>query len=162
MNVNSSLDLVFERHVELSPQILWQAWTTPELLKQWFCPRPWSIAEVEMELRAGGKFCTVMQSPEGERFPNQGSIVALEEGRRLVWTNALLEDFRPRPTDVAGTLDFAFSCDLELIPSSGGTHYRAVVRHADAESKSKHESMGFEIGWGMAFDQLVELAKGLK
>ena len=37
-----NLDLAFERFVALPPETLWAAWTTPELLMPWFCPRPWT------------------------------------------------------------------------------------------------------------------------
>jgi hypothetical protein len=33
--------------------------------------------------------------------------------------------------------------------------------HADASSKKSHEDMGFVEGWGMALDQLVEVAKSI-
>lgn len=41
----------------------------------------------------------------------------------------------------------------------GRTKYTAVAQHWTAEAKAEHEAMGFHEGWGMAADQLEELAR---
>jgi uncharacterized protein YndB with AHSA1/START domain len=43
----------------------------------------------------------------------------------------------------------------------GGTRYRAIAIHRDVDSRKRHEDMGFAEGWGIALDQLVEVAKAL-
>ena len=47
------LDLVLERVVDVPPHLVWEAWTQPEHLKKWFCPRPWKTIDCEMDLRPG-------------------------------------------------------------------------------------------------------------
>ena len=42
-----------------------------------------------------------------------------------------------------------------------GPKYTAMAIHADEETRSKHEAMGFHKGWGMALDLLVAYAKKL-
>ena len=39
------LDLLLERTVDALPALIWQAWTTPELLKKWFTPVPWQTID---------------------------------------------------------------------------------------------------------------------
>ncbi len=63
MNIDPKLDLVLERTVAVPPELVWKAWTTPEHLTPWFCPRPWTTTECVIELRPGGAFNTVMRSP---------------------------------------------------------------------------------------------------
>lgn len=65
-DVNPALDLVLQREIDVPRELVWRAWTEPEHLKQWFCPRPWSVSHCEIDLRPGGKFLTVMRSPEGK------------------------------------------------------------------------------------------------
>lgn len=43
MNIHPELDLYFERNIDIAPAAVWCGWTVPEVLMQWFCPRPWSV-----------------------------------------------------------------------------------------------------------------------
>ena len=150
------LDLSFTRHVDLNCEKIWAAWTRPDLITQWFTPAPWKTAAAEIELRPGGRFYTLMRSPEGQEFPNTGCLLDVVPNRRLVWTNAMSPGFRPAILPPGG---WHFTGIIALEPEAGGTRYTATVLHADAESCQKHAAMGFETGWGKALDQLVELMR---
>ncbi|MEZ5410271.1 MAG: SRPBCC family protein [Acidimicrobiales bacterium] len=152
-----ALDLVLERTIPVSPDRVWAAWTEPELLKQWFTPAPWKTAEVDLELRPGGRYITTMESPEGDRYPNAGCYLQVEPNRLLVFTSVMTENFRPvAPQNGAG--DLGFTARIEIEPAAdGGTHYRAVAMHADESGCKQHADMGFAEGWGAALDQLVAL-----
>ena len=156
-DVDPERDLMLERVVDASPEKIWQAWTDPELLKQWFCPRPYIVTECEINPRRGGMFRVVIESPEGERHPVEGCILEAVKNVRLTWTTMLSEGFRP--TD-GPTLDLPFTAiiDLEAIPQ--GTKYMAVAVHTDATLRKRHAEMGFEQGWGIALDQMLEMIRG--
>lgn len=156
MKIDPSLDLVLDREVPVAPAIVWAAWTQPEHLKKWFCPRPWQVTECEIDLRPGGKFRTVMRGPDGPAMDNTGCYLEVVPGQRLVWTGALGEGFRPNDTSAA---PFVFSAILTLTPKGAGTAYRAHVMHATAAAAKAHEQMGFTAGWGKALEQLVEAAQ---
>lgn len=158
MEIDENLDLVLERVVDVSPQAIWKAWTTPTSMMKWFCPRPWKTIECEMDLRPGGIFRTVMESPEGERFPNMGCILEVIENKKLVWTDALLPGYRPvvRAESGAGMLFTGF---IILEPHGMGTKYIAIARHKDQQDCKTHFDMGFHQGWGVVLDQLLEEIK---
>ena len=84
-----TLDLLLERDLDVAPAKLWACWTQPALLEKWFCPVPWRATDIEIDLRPGGRFVTVMRSPEGEEFPGSGCYLAVEPESLLVWTSAL-------------------------------------------------------------------------
>ena len=150
------LDRVFERVVDVPPAPIWKAWTTPEMLKKWFTPAPWTTPEVEVDLQPGGIFRNVMQSPDGERMINGGSYLEVVPNERLVWTSALLPGFRPAPPRTGFP---HITAAILLAPEGSGTKYTAVVMHPTEDGCKMHESMGFHKGWGTALDQLVALVK---
>jgi uncharacterized protein YndB with AHSA1/START domain len=155
--VDPALDLVLQRDVDVPPELVWRAWTEPEHLKQWFTPKPYETAAVDIDLQPGGIFHVVMRSPDGDEIDEgAGCILEVVENRRLVWTAALGPGFRPQSSD------FAFSAIISMEPSGSGTRYTAVAVHGTPELKAQHEEMGFHDGWGAALDQLVELAKTLQ
>lgn len=155
--VDPDLDLVLERVVDVPPARVFRAWTEPELLMPWFCPRPWRTTACEIDLRPGGLFRTVMEGPNGERSDDAaGCYLEVVPNERLVWTGLMGPGFRPHtiPKEVP-----AFTCILTFTPEGKGTRYRAHVMHRDPEGKQAHEAMGFHAGWGTALDQLVEFLK---
>lgn len=153
MIIDPKLDLVFERTIDVRPSLVWIAWTQPEHLKRWFTPAPWKTVGCEIDLRPGGRFRTVMQSPEGEDHHNVGAYLEVVPESRLVWTNAVIDDFRPSAH--SAEQGFRFTAHVLIEPAGTRTKYTAVVMHADPEARAKHEAMGFFEGWGAACDQLV-------
>lgn len=151
-------DLFLERIVELPPKLIWKAWTTPALVTQWFTPAPWTTPHCEIDLRPGGRFSTIMRSPDGTEVNNRGCYLEIIPNEKLVWTNAMEEGFRPAscPPDM-----FLFTAIICLVAHEKGTKYTARVVHQDEESCQKHNQMGFHEGWNAALDQLVKLAKTL-
>jgi len=154
--LDPTLDLTFERIVDVPVERLWQAWTDPSHLIHWFTPEPWSTVQAEVDLRPGGRFATLMRSPEGQEYPNAGCYLEVIPNERLVWSNAVQPGFRPAQATAAGSTDFAFTAVISLEalgPST--TRYTATVLHPDAATCQRHAAMGFHQGWGAALDQLV-------
>lgn len=143
-----ALDLVLERDIDVPVELVWEAWTSPESIKEWFCPKPWSVSSCEIDLRPGGRFNTVMRSPEGDEFPNHGCYLEVVPNQRLVFTDTLLPGFRPAPKPF-------FTAALLLAPTATGTRYTAIAIHGNEETRKQHEEMGFHDGWGTVVDQLV-------
>jgi len=105
----------------------------------------------------------VMQSPEGQKFPNMGCYLEIVENTRLTWTNALAPGFRPVPEPEAQPghecAEFLFTATIMLEKHGNGTKYAALAQHRDKAAKVRHSEMGFEEGWGTCLDQLVAMVK---
>jgi uncharacterized protein YndB with AHSA1/START domain len=146
------LDLRLERVIDVPPRLVWAAWTQAEHVKEWFAPRPWSVAECEIDLRPGGRFRTVMRSPEGKEFPGDGCYLEVVPERKLVFTDALLPGYRPSGEPF-------FTAVVTMEPHGEGTRYVATAMHGNPEARDRHEEMGFHDGWATCLDQLVEWVK---
>ena len=148
-------ELVLERHIPVAPEKLFRAWTEPELMKQWFCPRPWTTPVIETDLRPGGASFILMRGPNGEEMPNRGQYLEIVPGRRIVFTDAFVGDWQPSEKPF-------FTGVISFEPDgAGGTRYTARARHWTAADCEHHEKMGFHQGWGVATDQLAALAATL-
>ena len=79
--VDAKLDLILERILDVPVEAAWRAWTTPELIYEWFCPKPWKVVECDIDLKPGGQFRFVMQSPNGKKVPNLGCFLESGFGR---------------------------------------------------------------------------------
>jgi uncharacterized protein YndB with AHSA1/START domain len=153
-------ELTLTRLIDAPREALFRCWTEPQLIKQWFAPKPYTTPVAEVELRAGGRNLIVMKSPEGQEIPCPGTYLEVVPNRKLVFTDAYLGDWMPRD----GKPFMTAIITLEDEKGEGGkpmTRYTATVRHWSEEDKKTHEGMGFHPGWGQCADQLAALAKTL-
>ena len=147
-------ELVIERIIGAPREKLFRCWTEPELMKLWFCPKPWRVSEAKLDLRAGGASYIVMNGPDGEVMPNRGQYLEVKKNELIVFTDAYVGDW------VASEKPF-FTGIVRFEDLGGKTKYTAIARHWNAEDSAAHEKMGFHDGWGKAADQMEELAKTL-
>ncbi len=154
MAVDPKLDLVLERIIDVPVHLVWAAWTQPEHLSKWFAPAPWTVVGCEIDLRPGGRFRTVMRSPDGEDFPNDGCYLEVIPNERLVFTDALLPGYRP-------SAEPFFTGVLTLEAVGNSTRYTVMAMHRDEAAQKRHAGMGFHDGWGKALDQLVAHAASM-
>lgn len=148
----NDLELVITRLIDAPREKLFRCWTEPELMKQWFCPRPWTTPRIEVDLRPGGSNFILMAGPEGEEIPNRGVYLEIVPNEKLVFTDAFTEAWIPseKPFFV-GTITFE--------DEGGKTRYTARAGHWTKEDRDAHEKMGFHEGWMQCAQQLEDLAK---
>ncbi|MGB0966494.1 MAG: SRPBCC family protein [Litorivicinus sp.] len=155
MKLDPKTDLTFTRTINAPRALLWECWTTPKHIKNFFVPKPHGIDACEIDLRVGGKFNTTM-NVEGNKMENEGVYLEVVEGERLVFTDTYSEGWKPA-ADPFMTAIIEFADD-----GNGGTTYTATARHRSPEARQSHEDMGFYEGWGTVADQLEEYAGTLK
>lgn len=140
--------LTLHRILKVPRALVWDCWTDPAHLKNWFVPRPHTIEKIEMDVIPGGRFNTLMKV-DGNLYPNDGSILAVSPGERLVFTDLMLAGWQPVENPGLG-----FTAELILKDHPEGTDYTAIARHRTVESAQTHEAMGFQDGWGTVATQL--------
>jgi uncharacterized protein YndB with AHSA1/START domain len=147
----SDRELVLTRLIDAPREKLFKAWTDPELLKQWFSPRPWTTPVIEVDVRAGGANLIVMRGPDGTEFPNRGVYLEVVENERLVFTDAYTKAWEPSEKPFMTAI-------ITFEDEAGQTRYTARVLHWTVADREAHEKMGFHQGWGLCTDQLAALA----
>ncbi len=149
MKLDPRTDLTFTRTLPVPRALIWECWTSPEHIPNFFVPRPHRVTKCDLDLRVGGKFNTTFDV-DGNAMENNGVFLEVVDGKRLVFTDTYTEGWKPSPDPFMTAI-----LDLEDTPD-GGTTYTATARHRSPETRKSHEEMGFFDGWGTVVDQLVE------
>lgn len=147
-------ELVLTRLINAPREKVYRAWTDPELLKQWFAPKPYTTPIVEIDVRPGGSAYFVMRGPDGKDLPNHGVYLEVVPNEKLVSTDAYVKAWEPSEKPFM-TLILTFEDE------GGKTRYTARVRHWTVADREAHEKMGFHEGWGLCADQLEALVAGI-
>ena len=92
---DTKLDLEIVRLVAAPREKVWRAWSDPDILKQWWCPKPWVTDVRAFDFRSGGAFHTFMSGPDGGESDNPGLFLDVVPMERIVWTSMLVAGWRP-------------------------------------------------------------------
>ena len=139
----SDLELVITRTFNAPARIVFEAWTTPELLKRWWVPRSFgaTLLSCEADVRAGGKYRFEIGHGDSTMV-FFGKYIEVIPYSRLVWTNEESEDV------AVTTLTFEEKAGKTLL-----------VQHERYPSKQALDAAiaGMEGGMAETFTQLDEL-----
>jgi uncharacterized protein YndB with AHSA1/START domain len=147
-------ELVLTRVVDAPRERLFQGWTDPALLPQWFAPAPLTTTVHELDVRPGGVFRVTMRDPNGTEYPAHGVYLEIVKNERIVTTDAY-----DGPGWQPSAKPFMTAIITFEDAGPGKTRYTARARHWSAADREAHEKMGFHEGWGQCLDQLVALVK---
>jgi uncharacterized protein YndB with AHSA1/START domain len=148
--MSADRELVLTRLINAPREKVYRAWTDPELLKQWFAPKPYTTPVVEIDVRPGGSAYFVMRGPDGKDLPNRGVYLEVVPNAKLASTDAYVKAWEPSEKPFM-TLILTFEDE------GGKTRYTARVRHWTVADRETHEKMGFHGGWSLCTDQLEAL-----
>ena len=85
-NPTSTAVLRITRTFPASRDRVFEAFTRPELLRQWWGPAGFSLPQAELELRVGGGYRFGMQPPQGDVIYLRGVFKEIERPSRLAYT----------------------------------------------------------------------------
>lgn len=60
--------IVIERVFDASREMVWKAWTDPEVVKQWWGPKDFTAPSIKIDFRVGGKYVFCMHGPKGSEW----------------------------------------------------------------------------------------------
>jgi uncharacterized protein YndB with AHSA1/START domain len=142
--------ILITRRFAAAPELVWTAWTTPELVRRWWNAKRGEVTVADVDLRVGGRWRWVMVVEGGFEVGFHGEYREIVPHRRLVAT----EVFEGMP-------DAEALNTLTLTPDGDGTLLTILVEHATREHRDGHIASGMEDGMQDALDLLDEVAAGL-
>jgi uncharacterized protein YndB with AHSA1/START domain len=135
-----------ERRFAAPAQAVFEAWTSPELLRRWYPPgADWDTPVAEVDLRVGGRLRVVMRSPDGEEFGGGGEYREITPPTRLVFT------WEWDRSDVAEGVQLV---EIDFTEHPDGTTTVVMTNRGlvDEQSRRSHRE-----GWEGSFDNLDRL-----
>lgn len=97
-------EVIFNRIFDAPINLVWEAWTTPEHLAQWWGPTGFTLTTYEMEVKPGSVWRFMMHGPDGTDFPNKVQYLEVDKPKRLVY----------RHVDDDGSMDVAFTVTVTM------------------------------------------------
>ena len=142
--------ILITREFNAPKLLVYRAWTTPELIKQWWSGERGKVTSVEVDLRVGGKWRYVMIANAGFEVAFNGEYREIVPNERIVST----EVFEAMPDDYAVDT-------LTLTEHDGRTTLTVLVQHNSKEARDGHIESGMEGGLQEALDKLEKVAISL-
>ena len=101
----SEWELVFTRVFDAPRELVFEAWTNPKHLAQWWGPRGFTNTIHEMNVRPGGVWRLVMHGPDGVDYHNKMVFLEVVKPERLVYKHQPEDGYEP--VDFEVTVTFA-------------------------------------------------------
>lgn len=143
-------EIVITRVFDAPRQRVFDAWTLPEEIEQWWGPEGFTTTVTELDLRPGGTSRYVMRGPDGAEYPVKGVFREVVAPERIVTTDEFDEGFElpgvELPQGIVATMLFE-----EQGPRTALT---LTISHATPADRARHEAMGVVAGWNSSFDCL--------
>jgi uncharacterized protein YndB with AHSA1/START domain len=144
----SEREIVMTRVFGAPRHLVFDAWTNPELLKQWLLGPPgWTMPVCEIDLRVGGRYRYVWRGPDGTEMGMGGVHREVVVPERIVNTQLFDQDWTGGKT--VGT--------LVLVERDGKTTVTNSVLYSSKEARDAALLTGMADGVGMEYERLDKL-----
>lgn len=135
---NKSNELKISRLYDAPLQVVWDAWTDPEQVAEWWGPRGFTLTTHSKDLRPGGTWIYTMHGPDGTDYPNTAYYHEVRERELLVYDHGASEGkpplFRVSVTFEASGNQTAMEMTMTLPTPEAAEETRKLVKRANGES----------------------------
>jgi uncharacterized protein YndB with AHSA1/START domain len=147
--------ILITREFDAPKELVYEAWTTPELVRRWWSGDRGEMTVCEIDLRVGGKWRYAMVANGGQDVAFHGEFREIVPNERVVSTEA----YEGIPdADEHATLNTLTFTDLD----GGRTLMEVLVVHPTKFGRDMHIDSGMEGGMQEAMDHLEQVAVSLR
>lgn len=141
--------ITVDREFAATSDKVWTAWTTPEMLDQWWAPKPWKANTVSMDFTVGGRWLYYMQGPEGERHYSFADYQAIDTGKSYTATDGFCDEKGNVNHEWPGS-----TWNNTFTGKGDSTMVNIVITFDKLEDLEQIIEMGFKEGFTMAMENL--------
>lgn len=146
--------LMMERTFNAPIDLVWQAFTTEELLKRWWAPAGMSASHISLDLKLEGLFLYCFESADGTEYWGRGIFSAIEEPTRIVYMDTFADSqgnpVPPSAQDMPG--DEVVESRIEIAFETDGQATKMKMSSDFFWDESLMESV--QAGWTGMFNKL--------
>ena len=160
--VNEKERMVITRVFDAPRALVWEAWTNPKYVMQWWGPKGFTAPVCKIDFRVGGKFLCCMRSPDGQEGWNGGEYHEIVPHEKIVYS-----------------LYFADAQGNKVDPAQYGIEHEAVEDARDVvifedfgngqtkltmignETMEDAKNSGQLEGWNETFEKVAAVIAGL-
>jgi uncharacterized protein YndB with AHSA1/START domain len=141
--------ILIERELDAPKQLVWEAFTTPELVRRWWHARRGEMTAVEIDFRVGGRWRYAMTAANGGfEVAFHGEYREIVPHERIVSTEVY--EGAPEAGAAVNT--------VTLEERDGRTTLTILVQHETKAARDMHVESGMEDGLQDALDLLEQVA----
>ena len=147
---NSKVEV--KREFDAPRSEVWKAWTDPEILDQWWAPKPWISNTKSMDFRVGGRRLYAMVAPEGKKHWSVAEFKSITPERNFEYMDGFSDD--------QGNLNEEYPRSIWSVDFEERDETTLVTIHIRHESLADLETimdMGFKEGFTMALGNLEQV-----
>ena len=150
VSLPSDTQILITRELDAPRHLVYQAWTTPELIRQWWSACRGEVTVAEIDLRVGGRWRYAMLAHGDLEVAFHGEFREVIPNERIVRT----EIYEPFPSAAALSTETFTETD-------GRTTLTLLVDHERQEHRDAHVQSGMEDGLQDALDLLEDVTASL-
>jgi uncharacterized protein YndB with AHSA1/START domain len=143
--------ILITREFDAPKDLVYKAYTTPELVRRWWSGERGEMTLCEIDLRVGGMWRYVMIATGGHEVAFHGEYREIVPNERIVTT----EVYEAFPDGEA--VDY-----VTFTEQDGRTTLTMLVQHTSKEDRDAHINSGMEVGMQEAMDRLEQVAVSLR
>lgn len=143
--------IMVERSFNAPLDLVWAAWTEPEIMDLWWAPKPWKTETVKMDFRVGGTWLYYMAGPEGERHYCRADYTAIEHEKSYQGLDAFCDE-----NGVINTSMPRNNWNVRFTAQGDTTLVNVQLTFDELSDLEKIIEMGFKEGFTMALGNLDE------
>jgi len=146
-------EIVMTRTFEAPRELVFEAWTRPDLVKRWlYGPEEWKLAVCDIDLRVGGALRFVWRHTDGRSMGMGGVYREIAPPDRLVFTELFDEDWTGGETVVT----------MVFTERAGKTTMTQTVLYSSHVARDAVLKSGMERGMAQSCDRLEALLASLR
>ena len=147
-------DIYIERTFDAPVELLWKAWSDPEMLRRWWGPKDYSCPAAKIDFRVGGKILAAMRGPDGKDIWSGGIYTEIVPLKRIVSTDFFADEHG----NVVPATHYGFPTDFPAMVvtvtfEAQGKKTKMTLHHS---GHPKEIAKLAEMGWNQQLDKLVE------